>query len=95
MGVRFEVLTAASMKMDVFWVVAPCSMVEVNRRFRGTAASIIRTLTTEASTSETSVHFYHSTRRNNPEDSHIQAMEVSTGFSWLRIGPSGGFLKAR
>jgi hypothetical protein len=27
--VRFEVLTAASMKMAVFWVVAPCSLVEV------------------------------------------------------------------
>jgi hypothetical protein len=24
--VRFEVLTAAGMKMDVFWVVAPCSL---------------------------------------------------------------------
>jgi hypothetical protein len=27
--VRFEVLMAASMKMAVFWVVAPCSLVEV------------------------------------------------------------------
>jgi hypothetical protein len=33
--VRFQVLTAASMKMAVFWVVAPCSLVEVYRRFRG------------------------------------------------------------
>jgi hypothetical protein len=32
---RFQVLTAASMKMAVFRVVAPCSMVEVYRRFRG------------------------------------------------------------
>jgi hypothetical protein len=31
----FEVLTAASMKMAVFWVVASCSLVEVFRRFRG------------------------------------------------------------
>jgi hypothetical protein len=31
---RFQVLTAASMKMAVFWVVAPCSLVEVYRRFR-------------------------------------------------------------
>jgi hypothetical protein len=29
---RFEVLTAASFKMAVFWVVAPCSLV-VHRRF--------------------------------------------------------------
>jgi hypothetical protein len=34
--VEFEVLTAASMKMAVFWVVAPCSLVEVYQRFRGT-----------------------------------------------------------
>jgi hypothetical protein len=33
--VRFEVLTAASIKMTVFWVVAPYSVVEVYRRFRG------------------------------------------------------------
>jgi hypothetical protein len=34
--VGFEVLTAASMKMAVFWVVAPCRLVEVYRHFRGT-----------------------------------------------------------
>jgi hypothetical protein len=28
-GVGFEVLTAVSTKMTVFWVVAPCSLVEV------------------------------------------------------------------
>jgi hypothetical protein len=33
--VRFQVLTAASMKMAVYRVVAPCSLVEVYRRFRG------------------------------------------------------------
>jgi hypothetical protein len=33
--VRFQVLTAASMKMAVFWVVAPCSLVDVYQRFRG------------------------------------------------------------
>jgi hypothetical protein len=32
--VRFEVLAAASMKMAVFWVVVPCSLVEVYQRFR-------------------------------------------------------------
>jgi hypothetical protein len=30
--VGFEVLTAVSMKIAVFWVVAPCSLVEVYRR---------------------------------------------------------------
>jgi hypothetical protein len=32
---RMQVLTAASMKMAVFWVVAPCGLVEVYRRFTG------------------------------------------------------------
>jgi hypothetical protein len=35
--VRFQVLTAASMKFRIFWDVAPKSQVEVGRRFRGTA----------------------------------------------------------
>jgi hypothetical protein len=34
-AVRFQVLTAASMKMTVFLDVAPCRLVEVCRRFRG------------------------------------------------------------
>jgi hypothetical protein len=33
--VRFQVLTAASMKMTVFWVVAPCNLIDVYRHFRG------------------------------------------------------------
>jgi hypothetical protein len=33
--VRFQVLTTSSMKMVVFWVVVPCSLVEVYRRFSG------------------------------------------------------------
>jgi hypothetical protein len=31
----FEALTAVSTKMAVFWVVAPCSLVEFYQRFRG------------------------------------------------------------
>jgi hypothetical protein len=41
--VRFQVLTAASMKMTVFWVVAPCSLVEVYRRLRGACCLMIVT----------------------------------------------------
>jgi hypothetical protein len=33
---RFQVLTAASMKMAIFWIVGPCSLVEVYRLFSGT-----------------------------------------------------------
>jgi hypothetical protein len=32
--VGFEVLTAMSTKMAVFWVAAPCNLVEVYQRFR-------------------------------------------------------------
>jgi hypothetical protein len=32
--VRFQVFTAASMKMTVFWDVAPCSVLEIDRRFK-------------------------------------------------------------
>jgi hypothetical protein len=32
-SVGFEVLTAVRTKMAVFWVVAPCSLVEVYQRF--------------------------------------------------------------
>jgi hypothetical protein len=49
------------MKMAVFWVVAPCNIVEGYHRFRGSCclhhqgALMMET----ASTSETSVHLYH------------------------------------
>jgi hypothetical protein len=33
--VRFQVFMLASMKITVFWDVAPCSLVEVYRRFGG------------------------------------------------------------
>jgi hypothetical protein len=62
--VGFEVLTAVSTKMAVFWVVAPCSVVEVNQRF-------IALMMEAARISETSVNFYQTTRRYNPEDSHL------------------------
>jgi hypothetical protein len=40
--------------MTVVWDVAPCSLIAL--------------MMEAASTSETSVHFYHTTRRNIPED---------------------------
>jgi hypothetical protein len=33
-SVRFQASTAKSIKMDVFWDVAPCSSVNTDRRFR-------------------------------------------------------------
>jgi hypothetical protein len=56
------------MKMTVFLDAAPCGLVEVYRRFRGAIAPML----VAASASETSVIFYHATRRNIPEDSHLR-----------------------
>jgi hypothetical protein len=55
--------------MDVFWVVSPCSLV-VYQRFRGTCCLAL--LMETASTSDTVVNFYQTTRRYNPEDSHLR-----------------------
>jgi hypothetical protein len=69
--------------MAVFWVVAPCSLVEVTNVSEVLAASIIRALVNfyqttlialmveAARTSETLVNFYRTARRYNPEDSHL------------------------
>jgi hypothetical protein len=72
--VKFQVLTAVSMKMVIFWVIAPCSLEEVHRRFRGVchlhhqgSSSIIAPMIEAARTSETSVNFYHTIRRNNSD----------------------------
>jgi hypothetical protein len=62
--VRFEVLTAVSTKMAVFWVVVPCSLVAL--------------MMEAARTSETLVNFYQTTRRYNPKDSHLLIGELYT-----------------
>jgi hypothetical protein len=56
--------------MADFWVIAPCSLVEVYVSEVFTA-SIIRAMTMmeAARTSETLVNFYQTTRCYNPEDS--------------------------
>jgi hypothetical protein len=58
--VRFQVLTAASMKFRVFWGVAPCNHVEVYLMMAA------------VHTSETSVNFNVTTRRYIPEDTKFQ-----------------------
>jgi hypothetical protein len=55
--------------MAVFRVVVPCSLVEVYRRFTGPCD---RPEMEAARTSETLVNFYQTTRRYNPEDSHLR-----------------------
>jgi hypothetical protein len=60
--VRFQVLTAATMKMLVFWDNEQCNLVEVER---------IDLIMQKVSTSETSVYFIDTTRRNIPEGSNL------------------------
>jgi hypothetical protein len=77
---RFEVLTAVSTEMSVFWVVAPCSLVEnFTIVSEDLTASIIRTMSImiiflmmeAARSSETLVNFYQNAQRCNSEDSHL------------------------
>jgi hypothetical protein len=61
------------MQMTVFYDVAPCSLVEIGRRFRDAyclhhqGALIMETVII----SETMVIFYQTARRNITEDSHL------------------------
>jgi hypothetical protein len=77
--VRIQVLTAASMKIAVFWVVVSCSLTEDYRRFRG-ACRAIALMMEASSTSETS------TRRNKPENSHLHERYGSMYGHKGRIG---------
>jgi hypothetical protein len=72
-----EVLTAVSMKMAVCWVVPPCRLVWVYRRFRGPYYLHRQDDESPVTTSATLVNFYQSTRRYNPEDSHLQHTNMS------------------
>jgi hypothetical protein len=65
--VRFQVLTAASMKPGGFWDIAHCSLVGLDRRFR-----VIISLMMEAvRTSETLVYSNETTRRYILEGSYL------------------------
>jgi hypothetical protein len=79
---------SGTLKMAVFWVVAPCSLVEVYQHFRGAsiirAAIIIVLMMKAARTSETLVNFYQTTLRYNPEDSnlHTHRRENLKSYNW-------------
>jgi hypothetical protein len=64
MLVRFQVFKAASMKITVVWDVAPCSLVDIDRRFRG-----IQCLHNHGLVAETLLIFYQTARHMIPEDS--------------------------
>jgi hypothetical protein len=60
-------------KINVFWDVAPRSLVEFYQRFIGACWMIIALMMEAASTTETSVNFYQTTRRSISEDIFILA----------------------
>jgi hypothetical protein len=69
--VIFQVLTAASMKIPAVWNTALCSLVEVDRRFRGAycrPSSLIKAvaLMDAVRMSEMSVYFNETTRALYP-----------------------------
>jgi hypothetical protein len=77
-NVRFQVLTAVSMKMTAFWNIVQCSLIEVNGRFR--RSHCLHPLSNEwyivlimeaVCSSETSVYFKETTRRYIPEGCHL------------------------
>jgi hypothetical protein len=67
---RFLTKMTLNSKMSVFWDVTPCSLVETNRRFT-CAYCLHRPGDKAVRTSETSVSFYQTSRRNIPEDRHL------------------------
>jgi hypothetical protein len=83
------------MKMTVFWDVAPCGLVEVDRHFRGAYClhHQVALMVEAVSTSETSVNFYETTRRNIPEDLHPfvrQRIEDSIEIDLREVGCDDG-----
>jgi hypothetical protein len=70
---RYQVLTAASMKMIAFWDIAPCSPVVADHISEVRTASIIRAMMMMEAVrkSETSVCYNETTRHNIPEDYHL------------------------
>jgi hypothetical protein len=73
-----------------FWVVSPCSLVEVYQRFRGPCCLHYQGALEAARTSETLANFYQTPRRYNPEDSHLHTRCCENLKSYLDlVGPAG------
>jgi hypothetical protein len=80
--VRFQVLTAASMKMTVFWVVASCSLVDVYWHFRGACCLHYQGDWRQQVPPKRRWTFTRLTRRKNPEDSYFRP-QCSSGAQLL------------
>jgi hypothetical protein len=58
--------------MDVFWDVAPCSLVEIDRCFGGAYC-----FHHQGVVYSSSVNIYQTIRRNIPQDSHLQDLTLT------------------
>jgi hypothetical protein len=67
--------------MTVFRVVAPCSLVDIDRRFGGTCCLYHQgaLMMEAAGTSKTSVNLYQTTRYYNQEDRHLHVSSCLVG----------------
>jgi hypothetical protein len=71
------------MKIPVYWIIAPCSLVEVYLHFSDTYCVYHIALMVEAaSTTETSANIYHTVGRNNSEDGHLIYILALRVVSW-------------
>jgi hypothetical protein len=71
---RFQVLTAASMKAKAFWDIELCSLVEVDVSEVLTASIIRAMMMKVVCTSETSVYFNETTRPYITESCHLHKL---------------------
>jgi hypothetical protein len=64
------------MKMTALWDIAPCSLIEADTHYRG-SASVITLIMEAVSTSETLVYGYEITQRNIPKGCHLETLSDS------------------
>jgi hypothetical protein len=77
--VRFQVLTSASVEVTALRDIAPCSLIELDRRFRGAYSRPHR----PERVPETTVYFYETTWRFIQENSHLHLNSMWCGMFWF------------
>jgi hypothetical protein len=89
--IRLQVPLVVTMKMAVFWAIAPCRPVWIYQRFRDLYCfhqqsideALIALMVEAIQTSETLVNTYQSTWCYNPGDSHLWNLAWSQQVFWL------------
>lgn len=77
--VRFEVLTAVTLKIKILWDVTPYTVVDIYWQLQELAASINKVETMEASfCSEIPIHIYYAAWCHIPKDMHFQGFFLAS-----------------